>query len=86
VNQDLTASSFNSNRFPIGIVTINIDNDGVIEAENVVMHDMGINYDEASLKTILNIKNNGLLNVKEDVYFAKNFGNADPDTPSELNI
>ncbi|HHR6446777.1 TPA: autotransporter outer membrane beta-barrel domain-containing protein, partial [Providencia alcalifaciens] len=86
VNQDLTASSFNSNRFPIGIVTINIDNDGVIEAENVVMHDMGINYDEASLKTVLNIKNNGLLNVKEDVYFAKNFGNADPDTPSELNI
>lgn len=86
VNNNILASTYNSNRLPNGTVTINIDDGGVIEAENMSVHEMNRISRDTSVNTTLNIKNNGVLNVHKDFYFAKYTQTGHADTPSELNV
>lgn len=56
VNNNILASTYNSNRLPNGTVTINIDDGGVIEAENMSVHEMNRISRDTSVNTTLNIK------------------------------
>ena len=79
INNDFLASRYDSNRTPSGTVNINISNGGVVEAENINIHDFDTNNSNVSVNTELNINNNGLLKASGDIYFAKNLGNSDFD-------
>ncbi|ELM8125575.1 autotransporter outer membrane beta-barrel domain-containing protein, partial [Escherichia coli] len=86
INNDFLASRYYSNRTPSGTVNINISNGGVVEAENINIHDFDTNNNDVSVNTELNINNNGLLKASGDIYFAKNLGNSDSDTQSKLTV